>query len=285
MRVASILLLLSVFNAGPITPALAAEKERYMLCLSGRCKSIQEVRLNEFEVLGGPVLSVLVPLDVSKKVRAGLNTLKVRCRPDPDPRESLRVVLERRAPGPKKEKVASLTMSAREGEEKSLESEVAFNIVGDSALEDGAGIKLVDSDRQAIRSLVDDYLKAVREHDIARLRKLFAPALKEESRYRPESADYYKSSLNNEIAFLSRGELDCPESGELELTADGDRVIASRKDAKPFYRSSEPESVDLGKIAGIADDTSSRKPVILKKTRIHIFKDGDRWQMSLESGL
>lgn len=231
------------------------------------------------------MLSVLVPLDVSKKVRAGLNTLKVRCRPDPDPRESLRVVLERRAPGPKKEKVASLTMSAREGEEKSLESEVAFNIVGDSALEDGAGIKLVDSDRQAIRSLVDDYLKAVREHDIARLRKLFAPALKEESRYRPESADYYKSSLNNEIAFLSRGELDCPESGELELTADGDRVIASRKDAKPFYRSSEPESVDLGKIAGIADDTSSRKPVILKKTRIHIFKDGDRWQMSLESGL
>lgn len=283
MRTASLLLLLTVFNAGPNTPAMASEKERYMLCLSGRCKTIQEVRLNGSEVLGGPSLSVMVPLDVSKRVRAGLNTLKVRCRPDPDPQGALRVFLERRAPGPKKEKIASLTMTAREGEDRSQESEVAFNIVEDPSCE--SVLEPSESDRHAIRSLVDGYLAAVRERDIARLRRLFAPALKDESRYRPESSDYYKSCLNHEIAMLGRLAIDCCDSGELELTTDGDRVIASRKDGKPFYAAREPETFDLGKIAGIADDTRSRKPVCLKKTRIFLFKDGDQWRMSLDSGL
>mgnify|MGYP001328401529 CR=1 FL=1 len=283
MRTASILLLLTVFNAGANTPALAAEEERYILCLSGRCKSIQEVRLNGCEVLGGPSLSVMVPLDVSKQMRAGLNTLKVRCRPDPDPRGALRAVLERRAPGPKKEKIASLTMTAREGEVRSLESEVAFNIVEEPG--GGSGLKLIESDRHAIRGLVDSYLAAVREHDIAGIRKLFAPALKDESRYRPESSDYYRSCLNNEIAILGRLEIDCYDEGELELSIEGGRVIASRKDGKPFYAARRPETFDLGKIAGIADDTSHRKPVYLKKTRILLFKDGDQWQMSLDSGL
>ncbi|MBZ0187890.1 MAG: hypothetical protein K8F91_16710 [Candidatus Obscuribacterales bacterium] len=256
-----------------------------MLCLSGKSRAIEEVRLNGVDVLGGAIQSIDLPVYVSDKLHSGLNTVEIKALPDQV--ESLSLHIERRLPGPKKETLVRISLRPipAESGQKNLERSAAFNL----DKPEPTPLKLSNKDKSEIVELLGRYLIALKNKDIGRLKKLILPGIKMEARIAPEIAEFYRGTLNREIAILSKCDLTIsqPSISETAITTVGERVRVSRLDGKPLFTSNIVDikiDTPLSAIADSENKDNIERHLILKRSSLLFLKDAKSWNMALDTG-
>lgn len=215
------------------------QKEYFFLVVEGKGMPVKEVLVNGVNVLGGSVISLSIPINVTPMIKHGLNEIKVRC--VSHNAEGLVTIMEKRTPGPKKIEVVRMALPPNESNGKEIVKDLAFNV--DPAPILPKKIELTPDDREKILALVSSYYSALKTKNAAKLRALYSSALKEEQQIFPEGADFFEKVLNKEIALLKRKDIrmNSFDVDTVMLEQENDKVKALRKDRKAMMESNEIE--------------------------------------------
>lgn len=280
-----------------------AGREYFFLVIQGQGKPVREVQLNGVNVLGGSVQFLSMPINVSNQIKPGLNEVKVRYVSHET--EGLVTIMEKRTSGPKRTELAKLVLPPNHSEGKEIVKELAFNV--DPAPPPPATIELSQDDRKKILALVENYHAALKSKSAARLKALYAPALKEEQRIFPEGAEFFARVLNKEIALMRRKEIKMGDFliDQIMLEQESDKIRAVRKDRKPMMESNEievevepfwSEIAEDGKDSKAGGKSRSKKqmtvkqPAVLAKQRLvtttlSFRRIGGQWHLALPRGV
>ncbi len=213
--------------------------EYYFLLVQGKGMPVKSIVLNGVNVLGGSVVSVSLPINVTRQIKQGLNKLTVDFVSHEN--EGLVTIMERRRPGPKKLELARLAVNPNESQGKQLSRELAFNV--DPAPVAPMKIDLTQTDEKQILDLVNEYYGALKDKDAGRLRALYGPALRKEQKIFPEGARFFNKILTKEIALMRRNEIKMEPFNieDVMLEQEEDKIKVVRKDRKPMMQSNEIE--------------------------------------------
>ncbi len=211
--------------------------EYYFLLVEGKGMPVKQIIVNGVNVLGGSVISLSMPINVTKQIKQGLNELKVDYVSHET--EGLVAIMEKRVPGPKKFEIARLILKPKESQGKQVHKELAFNI--DPAPVVPLKIDLSKEDEREILNIVEQYYGALKSKNASKLRSLYAPALRREDKVCPEGAQFFNKVLNKEIALLRRSDIKMDEFNinDVMLEQEEDKIKALRKDRKPMMMSNE----------------------------------------------
>ncbi|MDZ4835224.1 MAG: hypothetical protein SGJ27_15715 [Candidatus Melainabacteria bacterium] len=214
-------------------------KEYFFLVVEGKGMPVKEILVNGINVLGGSLISLSMPINVTPMIKRGLNQIKVRC--VSHNAEGLVTIMEKRTSGPKKLEIVRMALPPNESGGKEIVKDLAFNV--DPAPVLPAKINLTESDREKILGLVSSYYSALKTKNPTKLRSLYSSALKEEQRIFPEGADFFTKVLNKEIALLKRKEIQMNSFtvDNIMLEQENDKIKAVRTDRKAMMESNEIE--------------------------------------------
>lgn len=213
------------------------QKEYFFLVVEGKGMPVKEILVNGVNVLGGSVISLSMPINVTPMIKHGLNEIKVRCVSHSS--EGLVTIMEKRTLGPKKFEVVRMVLPPNESNGKEIVKDLAFNV--DPAPVLPKKIELTDSDREKILGLVSSYYSALKTKNPAKLKSLYSSALKEEQRIFPEGAEFFTKVLNKEITLLKRKDIQMNSFAidSIMLEQENDKIKAVRKDRKAMMESNE----------------------------------------------
>lgn len=270
-------------------------QEYYFLHVQGKGMPVKEIVLNGVSVLGGSVVSLSLPINVTRQIKQGLNELKVDFVSHGT--EGLVTIMERRTPGPKKTEVARLSVAANESQGKPICKELAFNI--DPAPYPPPKIQLTQDDEKEILALVDEYYQALKSKNAAKLRALYGPSLKKEEKIYPEGAKFFNKVLTKEIALMRREEIKMEDfsTSDVMLEQEDDKIKALRKDRKPMMQSNEIELNVEPILAEVTEESKgkgkktkiSKEPLAIKQrlvtTKLLFRKVDGKWCIALPQGV
>lgn len=211
----------------------------YVLQVKGRALPLKSATIDGVNVLGGPIVSLTLPVNISGFIKKGMNEVKFSY--VSDPKSDLNIVIERRLPGPKSEEVARLVIPADASKGEIAEKSLSFNISsGDESL---ALPPLTDNDKKAILEQFETYYSAVKEHRSDKLLSLYKPALDEERRLVPESVRFFEKVLNREAQDVRNPNIQLPEFDKtgLNFEIEGTKVRLFRDGNKALFVSNEIE--------------------------------------------
>lgn len=225
-------------NSAPaqITPL---PSKAYVLQVKGRALPLKSATIDGVNVLGGPIVSLTLPVNISGFIKKGMNEVKFTY--VSDPKSDLNIVIERRLPGPKSEEVARLVIPADASKGEIAEKSLSFNISsGDESL---ALLPLSDADKKAILEQFETYYSAVKEHRSDKLLALYKPALDEERKLVPESVRFFEKVLNREAQDVRNPNIQLPEFDKtgLNFEVEGTKVRLFRDGNKALFVSNEIE--------------------------------------------
>lgn len=211
----------------------------YVLKVKGRALPLKSATIDGVNVLGSPIVTLSLPVNLSGYIKKGLNELVLDY--VSDPKSDLLVAIERRTPGPKSEDVAKITIPAGESKGEIAQKKISFNI---AAGEEGRQIKeLSESDKKAIISEFENYYQIVKEHRADKLKSLYKISLEEERKLCPESVQFFEKVLNRESQVVRNTMIQLPEINKegLSFKIEGNRVRLFRENNKPLLVSNEIE--------------------------------------------
>jgi hypothetical protein len=235
---------LAIALIGPISGAsqavLAADNpapvKAYFLHIDGRALPVKQVLVNGVNVLGGAVVSLSLPVNISGYTKAGLNTLQVDY--VSDPKSNLLVSVEKRTPGPKSEELAKIATTV-EASNEVKSATISFNLPEDGgAASVGA---LNDLDRASINEEFEHYYQALASAKADQVRGLYKQSLSEERKLSPENAHFFDNVLTREVQILKNKDLKLQPLNRdgLAYKVEGDVVKLYRHDARPLIESNE----------------------------------------------
>lgn len=269
--------------------------DHYFIIVQGKGMPVREISINGINVLGGSVISLSMPIDVTPQIRLGLNEIKLRY--VSHDQEALVTLMEKRTPGPIRSEILKIELPPKHSAGKEMVKDMAFNV--DPAPTPPEKIEITLDDEKTILALIDDYYKALKTKNAARLRGLYAAALKEEQRIFPEAAEFFSKVLNKEIELMKRKEIKMHDfnSNEIMLEQEGSKIKARRKDRKAMMESNEIE-VDVpsifSEVKETAQNAKKRKKEPVERTSAKqrlltttlMFKKIDgRWHLALPRGV
>lgn len=211
----------------------------YVLQVKGRALPLKAATIDGVNVLGGPIVSLTLPVNVSGFIKKGLNEIKFTY--VSDPKSDLSIVVERRLAGPKTEEVARLVIPADASKGEIAEKSLTFNIsAGDESL---SLPPLSDTDKKAILEQFETYYSAVKEHRSDKLLALYKPALDEERKLVPETVRFFEKVLNREAQDVKNPNIQLPEFDKtgLNFEVEGTKVRLFREGNKALFVSNEIE--------------------------------------------
>ncbi|MBX9667836.1 MAG: hypothetical protein K2X93_09475 [Candidatus Obscuribacterales bacterium] len=267
-------------------------REYYFLHVNGKGMPVKHVLINGVNVLGGSVISLTMPINITKALKSGLNDMKVKF--VSHDKEGLITIVERRKDGPEKHEVLRMALEPNASNGAEVEKELVFNV--DPAPEPPEKIELTQDDRQKLFGLVESYYAALKKKNPSKLRALYQPALTQEKRIFPEGADFFSKVLEKEIVLLKRKDVKMGsfDSNEIMLEQEGDKIKALRKDRKPMMESNEVDvNVDTmlaevpsgpKKTAKSASSKMSAKQRLVTTTLLFKRIDG-QWRVALPRGV
>lgn len=279
------------------TKASTAQRvdDHYFIIVQGKGMPVREISINGINVLGGSVISLSMPIDVTPQIRLGLNEIKLRY--VSHDQEALVTLMEKRTPGPIRSEVVKIALPPKHSEGKEMVKDLAFNV--DPAPTPPEKIEITPGDEKKIHALIDDYYKALKTKNAAKLRGLYAVALKEEQKIFPEAAEFFTKVLNKEIELMKRKEIKMHDfnSSEIMFEQEGSKIKAVRKDRKAMMESNEIE-VDVPSIFSEVKETEpnakkqKKEPVErtsvkqrLLTTTLMFKKIDGRWHLALPRGV
>lgn len=284
---ALLLATLSLFLCSSQAFALEEESgEYYFLILEGRGMPVKQVILNGTNVLGGSVLSVKMPINVTDEIVKGLNELEVDF--VSDTKVGLTTRIERRTEGPKVTEVVKLSSKAGESDGKLLHKTLSFNL--SKAPYKEKELKVTDDDKKVILSKVQEYYEALKGKDAGKLRDIYSKALKKEGKICPENADYFNKVLKKEIALLRRDTVTMSpfSTDDVMLEVEENVVKVLRKDRKPLMQSNEIE-LEVEPLLTEVGETSSKPKEKVKQrlvtTKLLFKKSEGEWHLALPHGV
>jgi hypothetical protein len=229
------------------TPAKDAEKseqkakndDHYFIVVEGKGMPVREILVNGVNVLGGSVISLSMPINVTPQIKLGLNEIKVRYVSHDD--EALVTIMEKRTAGPKRVEVVKMFLPPKHSQGKEMVKDLAFDV--DPAPTPPAKIEISQADQDEILGLTEQYYKALNTKNATKLRALYSAALKEEQKIFPEGAEFFSKVLTKEIALMKRKDIKMGgfSSADLMLEQEGSKIKALRKDRQPMMESNEIE--------------------------------------------
>ncbi|MBS2008571.1 MAG: hypothetical protein JST01_16105 [Cyanobacteria bacterium SZAS TMP-1] len=229
------------------------EPKAYFLHIDGRALPLKQALVNGVNVLGGAVISLSLPVNISGYTRAGLNTLQLDY--ISDPKADLSVTVEKRTPGPKREEIARINIAADDSKGAIKSASVSFNLPADGG---SASVgELSDEDKAAITREFDRYYQALAAAKADQLRAMYRQSLADQRKLSPESAHFFENVIAREAAILKNKELKLtPINKEgLAYKVEGDIVKLYRQDNKPLIESNEIDA----QIAPLMVEVSANK--------------------------
>jgi len=222
---------------GAAAASETVETKAYFLHIEGRALPLKQALVNGVNVLGGAVISLSLPVNISGYTKAGLNTLQLDY--VSDPKSNLTVIVEKRTPGPKTEEIAKIAVTADDSKGAVKTSSVSFNLPADG----GTAVvgELSDADKEAIGKEFDRYYQALASAKADQLKALYRQSLTEHRKLSPESARFFENVLAREVAILKNKDLKLPPINRegLAFKVEGDIVKLFRQDNKPLIESNE----------------------------------------------
>jgi hypothetical protein len=237
----------------------AGEVKAYFLHIDGRALPLKQVLVNGTNVLGGSVISLSLPLNISGYTKAGLNTLQIEY--ISDPKSNLTVVVEKRTPGPKTEEIAKLAIAADDSKTAVKSTVVSFNLPADGGVASVGELK--DVDKAAISEQFEHYYKALCSAKADQVRALYRQSLADERKLSPESARFFENVIAREVAILKNKDLRLEAFNQegLVFKVEGDIVKLYRQDSKPLVESNEVDA----RIDPLMIEVGQDKPTAGKK--------------------
>lgn len=262
-----------------VQPALA-DDEYYFVLIEGKALPLKNIMVNGTNVLGGSVVTLSLPINITSSVKTGLNKVSLEC--VTDPKIDLVARVEKRLEGPKKEEVGRVVVKAGEGSGKPIQREVSFNVANATNLKP---IELTDGDKTNIEKLIESYYSALDKKNASELRRIYSGALRTGKRVFPESAVLFEKRLDKEVRLLKNPSLKMKPylKAELNFKVDGDRVWLTRKDGQPLMESNEIETTSDSFFS--ESDSKVKVKERLVTSRLCVRKIGDAWQADIPSGM
>lgn len=230
----------------------------YVLKVKGRALPLKAATIDGVNVLGSPIVTLSLPVNLSGYVKKGLNELVLDY--VSDPKSDLLVTIERRTPGPKAEEVAKITIPAGDSKGEIAQKKINFNI---AAGEEGRQIKeLTEGDKKAIVSEFENYYQIVKEHRADKLKALYKTALDEERKLCPESVQFFEKVLNRESQVVRNTMIQLPEINKegLSFKIEGNRVRLFRENNKPLLVSNEIDVAASSVMFEVEKKSKSKAP-------------------------
>jgi hypothetical protein len=232
----------SAASPGEPTPSQSGTgiNRAYFLHIEGRALPLKQALVNGVNVLGGAVVSLSLPVNISGYTKPGLNTVQIDY--ISDPKSNLVVAVEKRTPGPKTEALAKITAAAGDSQGKPKSASVSFNLPDDGDIASVGELK--DMDRAAIAEEFTRFYRALASAKADQVRALYRQSLIDERKLCPESARFFENVLNREVAILKNKDLKLNplNCDGLAFKVEGDSVKLYRKDSKPLIESNEVDA-------------------------------------------
>lgn len=274
--------ILALSLLGCFAQSAFAADEYYFVLVDGKALPLKNIMVNGNNVLGGSVVTLGLPINVTSSVKSGLNKMTLDC--IADPKIDLVARVEKRLEGPKKEEVGRIVVKAGEGAGKVVQREVAFNVA--SAI-NPKPVELTDGDKTNIEKMIESYYSALDKKDAGQLRRIYSGALRVGKKVFPENTVLFEKRLDKEVKLLRNPSLKMKPylKAELNFKVDGDRVWLTRKDGQPLMESNEIETTS----DSFFSENSPQKKVQVKErlvtSRLCFRKVGDSWQAEIPSGM
>jgi len=261
---------------GTVQPAgVPAEVKAYFLHIDGRALPLRQALVNGVNVLGGAVISLTLPLNISGYTKAGLNNLVLDY--TSDPKSNLTVRVEKRTPGPKTEEIAKIEIPAGDSQGSAKTRAISFNLPADGGVASVGDLN--DADKAAIKEQFERYYKALASAKADQVRSLYRQSLSDERKLSPESARFFDNVIAREVAILKNRDLKLSpiNNDGLAFKVEGDIVKLYRQDNKPLVESNEVDAqIDPLMIeVGTGKSKSGKKTAAISSSsqRTHKAKD------------
>jgi len=241
-----------------------AESKAYFLHIQGRAMPLKQALVNGVNVLGGSVISLSLPVNISGYTRAGLNTLQIDY--ISDPKSNLVIQVEKRTPGPKTEEIANISLAADDSKGAVKSSSISFNLPADGGIASVG--ELSDSDKAAISEEFVRYYQALASAKADQVRALYRQSLADERKLCPESAHFFENVIAREVAILKNKNLKLIplNKDSLAFKTEGDVVKLYRTDNKALVESNEVDAEISPLMVEVSKETPEAKSKSAKKS-------------------
>jgi hypothetical protein len=258
-----------------------AQSELYFLKFNGKANPLAKVSVNGATVVSGTIVSVHVPLPVTKHLRNGENTLEVEYASDS--KEGLTIELEKRNKGSAKGEIRPLFSSppaATKGQ--MVKGVVKFNL--QLNVTPKQNVVLTETDKQAIQAQIQSYYAMLSKRDTQGVLSATERAFKEMKEANPQLA----KSMQQAILEVTQQCLSSPQFKmkplrleKLQFSADGELVMVRRSDGLPIFASEEVEVIEevISKQDGKEMRTKVKSKTQIVPTEMTFKKYGGEWQM------
>jgi hypothetical protein len=209
----------------------------YVLKVKGRALPFKAATIDGVNVLGGPIVFMKLPLNITGYINKGLNEIELEYVSHPD--SELLVTVEKRTPGPKSEEIARIVIAADDSKGEIGHKKLSFNIPEG---EETVAIKeLNEQDKKAIQSAFGSYYNAIKEHRPDKLKLLYKESLDKERRLCPESVQFFEKVLNKETQLIKNTIIEVPvlDLNNLVYAIEGNCIRLHRESNKPLIVSND----------------------------------------------
>lgn len=245
------------------------DSKAYVLRISGIALPLKSATMSGVNLLGGPILSLTLPVNISGYVKPGLNNLELEY--ISDPKSDFTIVIERRTPGPKTEELAKITVPANDSKGVLAKKTLSFNIA--KGEETKTITELTEADKKAILSQFETYYNTLKEHKSEKLRQLYKPCLETERKLVPETTKFFEKVVNREAQKVRNPNIELPaiDKEGLAFKIEGDKVRLYRENNKALLLSNEievpPSSVMFEVQPAISTKADTKNKPVKSKTK------------------
>lgn len=253
------------------------DSKAYVLRISGIALPLKSATMGGVNLLGGPILSLTLPVNISGYVKPGLNNLELEY--ISDPKSDFTIVIERRTPGPKTEELAKITVPANDSKGVLAKKTLSFNIA--KGEETKTITELTEADKKAILSQFETYYNTLKEHKSEKLRQLYKPCLETERKLVPETTKFFEKVVNREAQKVRNPNIELPaiDKEGLAFKIEGDKVRLYRENNKALLLSNEievpPSSVMFEVQPAVPAKTETKTKSVKSKTK-EVSKKSDK---------
>jgi len=241
------------------------ESKAYVLRLSGIALPLKSATMGGVNLLGGPILSLTLPVNISGYVKPGLNQLELEY--ISDPKSDFTIVIEKRTPGPKTEEIAKITVPANDSKGVLAKKTLSFNIA--KGEETKTITELTDADKRAILTQFETYYNTLKEHKSEKLKQLYKPCLETERKLVPETTRFFEKVVNREAQKVRNPNIELPalDKEGLAFKIEGDKVRLYRENNKALLLSNEIEVAPSSVMFEVQPATPAKSSAKAKTTK------------------
>lgn len=241
------------------------ESKAYVLRLSGIALPLKSATMGGVNLLGGPILSLTLPVNISGYVKPGLNQLELEY--ISDPKSDFTIVIEKRTTGPKTEEIAKITVPANDSKGVLAKKTLSFNIA--KGEETKTITELTDADKKAILTQFETYYNTLKEHKSEKLKQLYKPCLETERKLVPETTRFFEKVVNREAQKVRNPNIELPalDKEGLAFKIEGDKVRLYRENNKALLLSNEIEVAPSSVMFEVQPATPAKSSAKAKTTK------------------